>query len=78
MDTFFHHPDELGNEVSEAGFLVEGVYGVEGPSWLVPDLDAWWDNPSHREQLLRIARALETETSLLGVSAHLMVVARKE
>ena len=78
MDTYFHHPDELRNEMSETGFSVSGVYGVEGPSWLAPDLDDWWKNEGQREQLLRIARVLETEPSLLGVSAHLMAVASKE
>ena len=77
MDTFFHHPDDLRAELSEAGFAVDDVYGVEGPSWLASDLDGWWSNQTHRDELLRIARALETEPTLLGVSAHLMVVAKK-
>jgi len=77
MDTFFHHPDELRNDVSEAGFVVTGLYGVEGPCWLLPDFDAWWDKKEYRERLLRIARTLETESSLLGVSAHLLAVAEK-
>ncbi len=78
MDAFFHHPDELKSEVSEAGFSVKGVYGVEGPSWLAPDLDAWWSNEVQRDELLRVARALESEPALLGVSAHLIVVGKKQ
>ncbi len=74
MDTFFHHPDELRAEVAAAGFGVQGIYGVEGPGWLLTDLDAWWENPEHRECLLSVARTLEAEPSLLGVSAHLMAV----
>ena len=77
MDTFFHHPDELQNELAEAGFVVTGLYGVEGPCWLLPDLDSWWDKEEYRLRLLRIARTLETEPSLLGVSAHLIAVAEK-
>jgi ubiquinone/menaquinone biosynthesis C-methylase UbiE len=77
MDTFFHHPDELRNEVAEAGFVVKGVYGVEGPCWLLPDFDAWWDKEEYRQRLLGIARTLETESSLLGVSAHLIAEAEK-
>ena len=77
MDTFFHHPDELRNEVAEAGFEVTGVYGVEGPCWLLPDFDEWWDNEEYRQRLLRIARTLETESSLLGASAHFIAVAEK-
>jgi ubiquinone/menaquinone biosynthesis C-methylase UbiE len=77
-NAFFHHPDELRNEVSGAGFTVDGIYGVEGLPGLIMDIDDWWNNETHRQQFLRIARALETEPSLLGVSSHLMAVARKK
>lgn len=76
-DTFFHHPDELRQEVAQAGFVVRDIYGVEGPCWLLQDFEAWWNNPEHQELLLQIARTLETEPSLLGASAHLMAVAEK-
>jgi SAM-dependent methyltransferase len=77
MDTFFHHPDELRAEVTEAGFVAARVYGVEGPGWLVSDFNTWWDNSEYRDRLLQLARALETEPSLSGVSAHLMAVATR-
>jgi ubiquinone/menaquinone biosynthesis C-methylase UbiE len=77
MDTFFHHPDELRSEVAEAGFIVRGLHGIEGPGWLVPEFDKWWANAEFRERLLQIARLLETEPSLLGISAHVMAVADK-
>ena len=77
MDTFFHHPDELRQEVAEVGFVVKGLYGVEGPCWLLPDFAEWWSHEEYRQRLLRIARTLETEPSILGVSAHLVAVAEK-
>ena len=77
MDTFFHHPDELKAEVTEAGFSDSRVYGVEGPSWLAPNIDEWWKDDTHRNVLLRIARALESEPALLGISSHLIVVGVK-
>jgi ubiquinone/menaquinone biosynthesis C-methylase UbiE len=77
MDTFFHHPDQLRQEVAQAGFEMRGVYGVEGPCWLLRDFEGWWSNTEYRERLLQIARTVETESSLLGVSAHLIAVARK-
>jgi ubiquinone/menaquinone biosynthesis C-methylase UbiE len=77
MDTFFHHPDELRGELTEAGFEVEGVLGIEGPGWLAHDFDAWWGDPARRERLLGLARRLESEPSLSGVSAHLLAAARK-
>ena len=77
MDTFFHHPDELRREVAEAGFRVEGIYGIEGPAWLAHDFDEWWSTPALRDRLLNIARALEAERTLSGISAHIMAVAFK-
>jgi ubiquinone/menaquinone biosynthesis C-methylase UbiE len=78
MDTFFHHPHELRQEVAKAGFTVRGVYGVEGPGWLARDFTSWWDNAEYRELLLKIAQDVEDEPSILGVSAHLLAAAVKE
>ena len=77
MDTFFHHPEELKAEVLEAGFSDTEVYGLEGPSWLAPDVDEWWEDETQRNVLLGIARALESEPALSGVSSHLMAVGVK-
>ncbi len=77
MDTFFHHPEELRQEVTQAGFEAVNVLGVEGPGWLLPDLAAWWSHPEYQDRLLQIARIVEAEVSLLGLSAHLMAVAKK-
>ena len=66
---YFHHPDELADEVREAGLALEGVFGLEGPAWLLGDRVA-------PELALRAARAVEQEPTLLGVSAHLLAVAR--
>jgi SAM-dependent methyltransferase len=70
---YMHHPDELALEVSEAGFAVDALYGVEGPGW---PLNSDWDDPALREQILYAARAVEREPSLLGMSPHLLAVAR--
>jgi ubiquinone/menaquinone biosynthesis C-methylase UbiE len=76
-DTFFHHPDELQGELVEAGFEFVDLFGVEGPGWLTPDFEVWWEDIDRRERLLHIARLLENEPSMLGVSAHLLAVGRK-
>jgi ubiquinone/menaquinone biosynthesis C-methylase UbiE len=76
-DAFFHRPDELRDEVAEAGFDVAGVFGIEGPGWLVPDFDSWWGDPERRERMLSIARRLEDEPGLAGISAHMLAVGRK-
>jgi SAM-dependent methyltransferase len=75
---YFHRPDELGNEVRAAGFDLRGVYGLEGPGWILPDVAARVANPRQREALLRLARMVETEQSMLGMSAHLLAVAQRK
>jgi SAM-dependent methyltransferase len=74
---YFHRPEDLRREVIDAGFEVEGLYGVEGPAWILPDLVDRWNDPERRKILLQIARAFESEPSVIGCSAHLIVVGRK-
>ena len=74
---FFHHPKELQSEVEESGFQYERTLPVEGPLWLSHSVIANFSDQKRREQWLALARWLEEEPSLLGASAHLLVVARK-
>jgi len=74
---FFHHPEELTAEVADAGLRLEELVGLEGPAWLVGDVDERWADPERRERLLSTARAVEREPALLGLSAHLLAVARR-
>jgi hypothetical protein len=59
-----------------AGLILDGLYGIEGPGWLLSDVTARLADPRRRADLLQVARLLESEPSMLGVSAHLLVVAR--
>ena len=73
---YFHRPDELRAEVLGAGLILEGLYGVEGPGWLLSDVTARLADPRRRADLLQVARLFESEPSVLGISAHLLAVAR--
>jgi ubiquinone/menaquinone biosynthesis C-methylase UbiE len=72
---YFHHPQEVPAEIEEAGLELEGLFGIEGPGSLLGHL---WDDPEDREHLLRAARAVEKEPTLLGLSSHLLVVAKAQ
>ncbi len=74
---YFHLPEELRDEVIEAGFEVEALVGIEGPAWVLPDLDYWLEDPLRRSRLLEAIRRVETEPSLLGATAHILVVGRR-
>jgi SAM-dependent methyltransferase len=71
---FFHRPEELRAELEEAALDVVGVFGIEGPGWLVADR---WDDARARENILRVARTIEQESTVVGTSAHLLAVGRK-
>ncbi len=75
--SFFHTPGELQAEVAESGFRDVEVVAVEGPAWLVPDFSNAWEDERRREPILRVARALEREPSVIGASPHLLATATK-
>jgi SAM-dependent methyltransferase len=71
---YFHHPDEIGAELTEAGFERVEVLAVEGIAWVAPDLERRWTEPVAREVLEALLRRLEREPALRGASPHLLGV----
>jgi ubiquinone/menaquinone biosynthesis C-methylase UbiE len=71
---YFHRPEELADEVRLAGFDTVSLLGIEGPSWLMQEQ---WADPDRRDQMLFAARAVESEPSLSGLSAHMLAVGTK-
>jgi SAM-dependent methyltransferase len=74
---YFHRPEDLRAEVAGAGLAVDGLYGLEGPGWLFPDVAERLADSRRRADLLQVARLFESEPSVVGISAHLLAVARK-
>jgi len=74
---YFHRPEDLHAELERAGFAEVRVVGVEGPGWMLSDFEARWEDEALRKDILETARALESERSGLGVSAHLLGLGRK-
>jgi ubiquinone/menaquinone biosynthesis C-methylase UbiE len=71
---YFHLPDEMADEVAESGLELVALLGIEGPGGFVGD---GWKDPEQRPHILRAACAVEAEPSLLGLSPHMLAVARK-
>ena len=74
---YFHRPEDLRAELEQAGFGEVSVLGVEGPAWLLPDFEERWKDEALRQDILDVARAVEAQPSMLGVSAHLLGLGRK-
>lgn len=74
---YLHRPDELRAEVLAADLELEGLYGIEGPGWILPDLTERLADPRRSADLFRVAQQLESDPQVLGVSAHLLAVSRR-
>jgi 2-polyprenyl-3-methyl-5-hydroxy-6-metoxy-1,4-benzoquinol methylase len=74
---YFHHPDEIEREVTDAGVSLMEIVGVEGIAVFLPQLAERWEDAAQRDTILDAARAVESEPSLRGLSAHLLVIARR-
>jgi SAM-dependent methyltransferase len=74
---FLHRPDELQAEATAAGLRTIQVIAVEGPFWLLSDLDRRAADTSQWELLLASIEAIESEPLLLAASNHLLAVGRK-
>ncbi len=55
---------------------MEDLVGVEGLAFALGDLGRRLDDPTDRQVVLDCARAIEGVPELLGLSPHLLVVAR--
>lgn len=74
---YLHHPAELKEEIIEAGFHFRTLIGIDGFGWLLSDFNEKWQNQEYRELLLEKLRTVESDASLVGMSAHIMGIASK-
>lgn len=74
---YSHRPDDLRREVLDAGLELEDVCGVEGIAFALGDLDARWADERMRYTLLDVARRVEHVPELMGLSPHMLALARR-
>jgi SAM-dependent methyltransferase len=75
---FCHRPWELRDEMAEAGLRVTDLVSVEGPAFILPDLDARMADPVERSVALEVARAIERVPELVGFGPHLLATGIRE
>ena len=59
------------------GFQYGKTLAIEWPGWAAKDFEQRWQDIVRRNQLLDLIRKIEEEPSLLGMSGHIMVTAKK-
>jgi SAM-dependent methyltransferase len=72
FSAFCHRPEELRAELAEAGLEVTDLVSVEGPAFILGDLDARLADPADWDVVLDVARAIERVPELLGIGPHLL------
>ncbi len=75
---YFHRPGEISSEVEAAGFEHRTTLAIEGPFWLLQNLHDQWNTPQGRERILDAVTWIEDEPTILGASAHIMSIGRKD
>lgn len=69
---YFHAPEDVPAEFTDARLAPQGQYGLEGAAWLMGDVDSWLEDPERRALVLAAMRQTESVPSLLGVSGHVL------
>lgn len=75
--SYFHRPEDLALEIESVGLRNAELFAVEGPVWIAPDFEERWQDAARRNLLLKFVGRVEKEPALLGMSMHLLAVARR-
>jgi SAM-dependent methyltransferase len=72
---YTHRPDDLVDEVREAGLRLDDLVGVEGLPLAGIDMQSRYHDATAWKVLIDAARAIERVPELLGLSPHLIATA---
>lgn len=76
-DAHFHTEEEIKEEFTSAGFSDFNSIAVEGFGWLVPNFMKRWKDEDSKNKMLQYINQTENDPIMLGISAHVMTIARK-
>ncbi len=74
--SYFHRPEELANEITDAGLEQRQLVAASGIVKLLPGLSQLLDVPEGRGYVLSVLRLLEAEPSLTGMSQNFVAIAQ--
>jgi ubiquinone/menaquinone biosynthesis C-methylase UbiE len=76
-DAHFHTQKEIEEEFTTGGFSEINTIAIEGFGWLVPNFMERWNDQTLKEQMLVYIRRTENDPIMIGISAHIMTIAKK-
>lgn len=74
---YFQHPEELEQEMTISGFVDARIIAVEGILWAARDIESLRQNGDAWQPALDFMKEIEEEKSIIGVSPHLLGIAKK-
>ena len=76
-DAHFHTHREIKEEFTGGGFYTVNTIAIEGFGWLTPNFMERWNDEDSRNKMLRYVKQTENDPIMIGISAHVMTIARK-
>jgi SAM-dependent methyltransferase len=74
--SYFHRPEQLADEIQDAGLELRTLVAGSGGVKLFPSLPQLLDTPEGRHHVLSVLTLLEAEPSLLGASQNFVAIAQ--
>ncbi|HVW14742.1 MAG TPA: methyltransferase domain-containing protein [Mucilaginibacter sp.] len=74
---YFHRPQQLKEELEEAGLTYVNTYAVEGMIWLDKNYFESRSDEKKKTAIMELLRLTESDPELLTVSPHMMIAGRK-
>jgi ubiquinone/menaquinone biosynthesis C-methylase UbiE len=75
---YYHRAEQLEEEFEAAGLIVIDLLAVESFIWLDKHYFENRSNPEKKQRLLELLRITEKERSVIGISPHMMIAAKKK
>jgi ubiquinone/menaquinone biosynthesis C-methylase UbiE len=76
-DAHFHTQKEIEEEFTTGGLSKFNTIAIEGFGWLTPNFMERWHDEDSRNKMLQYIRLTENDPVMIGISAHVMTIARK-
>jgi ubiquinone/menaquinone biosynthesis C-methylase UbiE len=74
---YFHRPDELKDEIEEAGLTYLDIYAVEGMIWMDKNYFESRSDAGKKARMMELMEIIEKDKALLSLSPHMMIAGRK-
>ncbi|MBS1526903.1 MAG: class I SAM-dependent methyltransferase, partial [Bacteroidetes bacterium] len=74
---YFHRPEQLREELEEAGLAYLNTYAVEGMIWLDKNYFETRSEEKKKATVTELLKLTESDRALLTLSPHMMIAARK-